>query len=73
MINDQSWAYLGNVFGRQYQMRDVIRARRWSHNDIRSLILSRTHLSGFRVHYDEVLLNSYGAQQNTGRSAEQRF
>ena len=73
VINDQSWAYLGNVFGRQYQMRDVIRARRWSHNDIRSLILSRTHLSGFRVHYDEVLLNSYGAQQNTGRSAEQRF
>ena len=73
VINDQSWAYLGNVFGRRYQMRNVIRARRWSQNDIRSLVLSRTHLSGYRVNYDEVLLNSFSTQQNTGRSAEQRF
>lgn len=72
-LNDQSWAYLGNVFGQQYQMRNVVRAKRWNQNNIRSLILSRTHLSGYRVHYDEVLLNSFSVQQNSGRSAEQRF
>jgi len=73
VINNQSFAYLNNVFGRQYHIRNVIHAKPWSQSNIRSLILSRNHLSGFKLTYDEVLLNSFGPQQNTGRSAEQRF
>lgn len=73
VINKQSFAYLNNVFGRQYHMRNVIFAKPWSQSNIRSLILSRNHLSGFKLTYDEVLLSSFGPQQSTGRSAEQRF
>lgn len=72
-IHNQSWAYLGNVFGRDYQFRNVLRAKRWSQHDIRSLILSRNHLSGFKIRYDDVLLASRGPEAGNIRNAEQRY
>ena len=73
VINNQSWAYLSNVFGRDYQFRNVLRAKRWSQHDIRSLILSRNHLSGFRIRYDDILLTSRGPEAGNIRNAEQRY
>lgn len=72
-IHNQSWAYLSNVFGRDYQFRNVLRAKRWSQHDIRSLILSRNHLSGFKIRYDDVLLASRGPEAGNIRNAEQRY
>ena len=73
LINNQSWAYLCNVFGRDYQFRNVVRVKRWAQSDIRSLILSRNHLSGYKVRYDEVLLSSRGPEAGNVRNAEQRY
>ena len=73
LINNQSWAYLCNVFGRDYQFRNVIKVKRWTQSDIRSLILSRNHLSGYKVRYDEVLLSSRGPEAGNVRNAEQRY
>ena len=73
MINNQSWAYLCNVFGRDYQFRNVVKVKRWGQTDIRSLILARNHLSGHRVRYDEVLLSSRGPEAGNVRNAEQRY
>ncbi|BAP15459.1 hypothetical protein AS19_26080 [Alcanivorax sp. NBRC 101098] len=73
LINNQSWAYLCNVFGREYQFRNVVRVKRWGQTDIRSLILSRHHLSGFQLRYDEVLLSSRGPEAGNLRNAEQRY
>tara|TARA_R110002073_G_scaffold25832_3_gene85289 strand:+ start:18622 stop:21522 length:2901 start_codon:yes stop_codon:yes gene_type:complete len=72
-INNQSWAYLSNVFGRDYQFRNVLRAKPWSQNDVRSLVLSRNHLSGFKIQYDEILLASRGPEAGNIRNAEQRY
>jgi len=72
-INNQSWAYLCNVFGREYQIRNAIRAKRWSQNEIRSLILSRHHLSGYKLRYDDILLSSRGPDAGNLRNAEQRY
>jgi hypothetical protein len=72
-INNQSWAYLCNVFGREYQMRTAIRAKRWSQNEIRSLILSRNHLSGYKIQYDDILLATRGPDAGNLRNAEQRY
>lgn len=72
-INNQSWAYLSNVFGRDYQFRNVLKAKRWSQNDVRSLVLSRNHLSGFKIQYDEILLASRGPEAGNIRNAEQRY
>lgn len=72
-IHNQSWAYLSNVFGRDYQFRNVLRAKRWSQHEIRSLILSRNHLSGFRIQYDDILLTSRGPEAGNIRNAEQRY
>jgi hypothetical protein len=72
-INNQSWAYLCNVFGREYQMRHVIRVKRWSQNEIRSLILSRNHLSGYKLRYDDILLATRGPDAGNLRNAEQRY
>ena len=73
LINNQSWAYLCNVFGREYQFRNVIRVKHWGQTDIRSLILSRNHLSNFQLRYDEVLLSSRGPEAGNLRNAEQRY
>jgi len=72
-INNQSWAYLSNVFGRDYQFNNVLRAKPWTQNDIRSLILSRNHLSSFKLQYDEVLLSTRGPEAGNIRNAEQRY
>lgn len=72
-INNQSWAYLSNVFGRDYQFRNVLKAKPWSQNDVRSLVLSRNHLSGFKIQYDEILLASRGPEAGNIRNAEQRY
>lgn len=73
VINNQSWAYLCNVFGRDYQIKNVIRAKRWSQSDIRSLILSRNQKSGYRLQYDEVLIDTRSQATQTVRNAEQRY
>ncbi|MDX1804287.1 MAG: ATP-binding protein [Alcanivorax sp.] len=73
MINNQSWAYLCNVFGREYQFRNVIRVKRWGQAELRSLILSRHHQSGYRLRYDEALLSSRGPDAGNVRNAEQRY
>jgi len=72
-INNQSWAYLCNVFGREYQIRNAIYAKRWSQNEVRSLILSRNHLSGYKLRYDDILLSSHGSETGNLRNAEQRY
>ncbi len=72
-INNQSWAYLCNVFGREYQIRNAIHAKRWSQDEIRSLILSRNHLSGYKLRYDDILLSSRGSEAGNLRNAEQRY
>ncbi|PKM21650.1 MAG: hypothetical protein CVV10_08295 [Gammaproteobacteria bacterium HGW-Gammaproteobacteria-14] len=72
-INNQSWAYLCNVFGREYQMRQVVRVKRWSQNEIRSLILSRHHLSGYKLQYEDILLATRGPEAGNLRNAEQRY
>ncbi|MFP1682012.1 AAA family ATPase [Alloalcanivorax sp. C16-1] len=73
LINNQSWAYLCNVFGREYQFRNMVRVKRWSPTEIRSLILSRHHRSGLKLRYDEVLLSSRGPEAGNVRNAEQRY
>lgn len=73
VMNNQSWAYLCNVFGRDYQMRNVVRVKRWSQADIRSLILSRHQQSGYRIRYDDVLMDTRAPAVNSLRNAEQRY
>ncbi|WP_430460375.1 ATP-binding protein [Thalassolituus sp. LLYu03] len=73
VINNQSWAYLCNVFGRDYQMRNVVRVKRWTQAEIRSLILSRNQQSGYRLQYDDVLIDTRTHASATVRNAEQRY
>ena len=72
-INNQSWAFLSNVFGRDYQFSTVLKTRAWSQNDIRSLILSRNQLSGFQIRYDNILLSTRGPEAGSIRNAEQLY
>lgn len=71
-MDAQAWAYLDNVFGRDYPLRNVLRVKPWTPGDLRSLILSRHHRSGFRLHYDTSLLSSRGPEAGNVRNAEQR-
>ena len=71
-INHQSFAYLSNVFGADFQFASVVQAKRWNQQDIRSLILSRNHQAGRRISYDELLL-SRGPEAGNLRNAEQRY
>ncbi|ERS14310.1 hypothetical protein Q668_10190 [Alcanivorax sp. PN-3] len=73
LINNQSWSYLSNVFGRDYQFRRVIKVKRWDQSEIRSLILSRHHLSKQKLRYDDLLLSSRGPEAGNMRNAEQRY
>lgn len=73
VINNQSWAYLCNVFGRDYQMRNVIQVKRWAQAEIRSMILSRNQQSGYRLRYDDVLMDTRGPTNGAMRNAEQRY
>lgn len=73
VMNNQSWAYLCNVFGRDYQMRNVVRVKRWTQSEIRSLILSRNQQSGYRLRYDDVLMDARAPANNSLRNAEQRY
>ncbi|MBP6227270.1 MAG: ATP-binding protein [Pseudomonadales bacterium] len=73
VINNQSLAYLGNVFRRDYQFSRILRARPWTQNEIRSLIMSRHKRSRFRIRYDDVLLASRGPEAGNVRNAEQRY
>ena len=73
VMNNQSWAYLCNVFGRDYQMRNVVRVKRWTQAEIRSLILSRNQQSGYRLRYDDVLMDTRAPANNSLRNAEQRY
>lgn len=73
LIDNHAWAYLSNVYGRDYQFRSIKVARRWSQNDIRSLVLSRNHLSGCRIRYDNILLATRGPEAGSIRNAEQLY
>ncbi|UJJ32525.1 ATP-binding protein [Halopseudomonas maritima] len=73
LINNHSWAYLSNVYGRDYQFRNIKVARRWSQPDVRSLVLSRNHLSGCRIRYDNILLATRGPEAGSIRNAEQLY
>ncbi|GAB3090961.1 AAA family ATPase [Aestuariicella hydrocarbonica] len=73
VINNQSWAYLSNVYGKDYQFRHITVARPWSQNEVRSLILSRNHLSGFKIRYDDILLATRGPEAGSIRNAEQLY
>ncbi|MEH6564143.1 MAG: ATP-binding protein [Halopseudomonas sp.] len=73
VINNQGWAYLSNIYGRDYQFRKVRTTRPWSQNDIRSLILSRNHLSGYKIRYDDILLAARGPEAGNIRNAEQLY
>ena len=72
-INQQAYAYLGNVFGGEYQFSSTLQAKRWSQQEIRSLILSRNHVGGMQVTYEDVLLSGRGPDAGSLRSAEQRY
>lgn len=73
VVNNQSWAYLSNIYGKEYQFRHIKTARAWSQNDIRSLILSRNHLSGYKIRYDDILLSTRGPEAGNIRNAEQLY
>lgn len=73
LLNNQSWAYLCNVFGRDYQFRNALRIKPWTQSEIRSLVLSRHRLSGLTLRYDDILLSSRGAEAGSVRNAEQRY
>ncbi|MFA7553943.1 MAG: hypothetical protein WCY88_06810 [Spongiibacteraceae bacterium] len=73
VINNQSWAYLSNVFGKGYQFSAVLKTQPWSQNDIRSLVLSRNQLSGFKISYDSILLSTRGPEAGSIRNAEQLY
>lgn len=73
VINNQSWAYVSNIYGRDYQFRKVRTTRRWSQNEVRSLILSRNHLSGYKIRYDDILLATRGPEAGNIRNAEQLY
>jgi len=73
VINNQSWAYLSNIYGGDYQFRKVRTTRRWSQNEVRSLILSRNHLSGYKIRYDDILLATRGPEAGNIRNAEQLY
>jgi hypothetical protein len=72
-INNQSWSYLANVFGRYYQFNKLVQTQPWSQAEIRSLILSRNQLSGFKIEYDRILLSSRGPEAGNIRNAEQLY
>lgn len=73
LTSSHSWAYLANVYGRDYQFRSIKVARRWSQSDVRSLVLSRNHLSGCRIRYDNILLATRGPEAGSIRNAEQLY
>lgn len=72
-LDNQAWAYLDNVFGHDYPVLQVLRAKPWSQAELRSLLLSRHHLSGLSLHYDATLLSSRGPDAGNVRNAEQRY
>lgn len=72
-INNQSWGYLANVFGRYYQFNKLVQTRGWSQSEIRSLIMSRNQLSGSKIEYDRILLSSRGPEAGNIRNAEQLY
>lgn len=73
LLNNQSWAYLCNVFGRDYQFRNALRVKPWTQGEIRSLVLSRHQRTGLTLRYDEILLSSRGPDAGNVRNAEQRY
>ncbi|TGD74164.1 ATP-binding protein [Mangrovimicrobium sediminis] len=72
-MNNQGWAYLSHVFGRDHQFNRLLQTRPWSQSDIRSLILSRNQLSGYRIQYDSILLATRGPEAGNLRNAEQLY
>ena len=72
IINQQSWIYLNDVFGRVYRFSSKLQLQRWSQQDIRQLILNRQRASGRRLTYDELLLASTSHSETAARAAEAR-
>jgi len=73
VIHRQSYAFLSNAYGGDYQFRNKVVARPFSQNEIRSLILSRNHLSGCRIRYDDILIATRGPEAGNIRNAEQLY
>lgn len=71
-MDNHAWAYLDNVFGRDYPLRNVLRVKPWSQGELRSLILSRHYRTGFQLQYDASLLSSRGPEAGNVHNAEQR-
>ncbi|MCG8317687.1 MAG: AAA family ATPase [Pseudomonadales bacterium] len=71
-INQPSWVYLNDVFGRTYQFSNRINIQRWSLQEIRDLILNRHKASRRQLTYDELLLASTSNVETATRAAESR-
>ena len=71
-INQPSWVYLNDVFGRTYQFSNRINIQRWTLSEIRDLILNRHKASHRQLTYDELLLASTSNVETATRAAESR-
>lgn len=74
VFNTHSWDYLNRALGHSRYFTGKKNIQRWSHQDIRSLVLQRHKASRRKLVYDELLISSTG-QDTAGamRAAETRF
>jgi hypothetical protein len=54
-FNIYSWLYLNNVYGKNHYFRSIKKITAWSESEIKSMILERHELSGFKISYQEIL------------------
>lgn len=72
-IHRPAWDYLSKVFRREQRILTQYALPKWSAADIRKLILSRHHHSGFKLIYDELLLAAKATSDAANfRAAETR-
>lgn len=72
-IHRPAWDYLSKVFRREQRILTQYALPKWSASDIRKLILSRHHHSGFKLVYDELLLAAKATSDAANfRAAETR-
>jgi hypothetical protein len=73
VLHRPAWDYLSKVFRREHRILTQFLIPRWDAAEIRKLILSRHHRSGFRLQYDELLLAARATSDSaTFRAAESR-
>jgi hypothetical protein len=54
-FNIYSWQYLNRVYGKNHYFRTIKKIQPWTEEDIRSMILERHELSGFKISYQDIL------------------